>query len=273
MENSTENGFRKKLHEIIFEADTPAGKGFDIILLIAILLSVFVVILSSEPSLSARYGALFYYAEWVLTILFTIEYFLRIYTVEKSFRYIFSFFGIIDFIAIVPTYLALFLAGSHVLVIIRVLRMLRVFRVLKLARYVKAANTLTSALKNSRAKIIVFLEAVVAIVIIVGSLMYIIEGPEHGFTSILVSIYWAIVTITTVGYGDIAPQTVLGQSIAALLMIVGYAIIAVPTGIITAEVHSANKKTHSNTQVCQNCMFDQHDDDALYCKRCGAKLD
>lgn len=266
------SSFRKRLHEIIFEADTPMGKAFDIVLLIAILLSVVVVILSGEPALSAKYGDLFYYTEWVLTILFTVEYFLRIYTVDKPFRYIFSFFGIIDFVAIVPTYLAIFLTGSHVLVIIRVLRMLRVFRVLKLARYVKAADTLTSALKNSRAKIIVFLEAVVAIVIIVGSLMYIVEGPEHGFTSILVSIYWAIVTITTVGYGDIAPQTVLGQSIAALLMIVGYAIIAVPTGIITAEVYSSNKKSHSNTQVCQSCLFDQHDDDAVYCKKCGAKL-
>ncbi len=265
--------FRKRLHEIIFEADTPAGKAFDVVLLVAILLSVVVVILSSELSLSDKYGQLFYYTEWVLTILFTVEYFLRIYSVDKPLRYIFSFFGIIDFIAVVPTYLALFFAGSHVLVIIRVLRMLRIFRVLKLARYVKAGNTLTSALKNSRAKIVVFLEAVVAIVIIVGSLMYIVEGPEHGFTSILVSIYWAVVTITTVGYGDIAPQTVLGQSIAALLMIVGYAIIAVPTGIITAEVHSANKKTNLNTQICQNCMFDQHDDDAVYCKKCGAKLD
>lgn len=266
------NNLRKKLHEIIFEADTLAGKTFDIILLIAILFSVVVVILNSEPSLNNKYGTWFYYSEWVLTILFTIEYFLRIYTVDKPFRYMFSFFGIIDLIAIIPTYLTLFLTGTHILVIIRVLRMLRVFRVLKLARYVKAADTLTNALKNSRAKIIVFLEAVIAIVIIVGSLMYIVEGPENGFTSILVSIYWAIVTITTVGYGDIAPQTVFGQTIAASLMIVGYAIIAVPTGIITAEVNSANKKAHSNTQVCQNCLFEQHDDDALYCKKCGAKL-
>lgn len=269
----TQKELRKKLHEIIFEADTLAGKAFDIVLLIAILLSVFIVILSSEASLAANFASLFYYTEWVLTILFTIEYFFRIYTVDKPFKYIFSFFGIIDFIAIIPTYIAVFLTGSHFLVIIRVLRIMRVFRVLKLARYVKAANTLTDALKNSRAKIIVFLEAVVTIVILIGSLMYIVEGPEHGFTSISVSIYWAIVTITTVGYGDIAPQTVLGQSIAALLMIVGYAIIAVPTGIITAEVTASKRKAHSNTQVCQNCLFDQHDDDALYCKKCGAKLD
>ena len=268
----TKSEFRTKLHEIIFEADTPAGKLFDIILLVAILLSVVLVILSSEVSLLKQYGAFFYYSEWILTILFTIEYFLRIYTVDKPLKYIFSFYGIIDFIAVIPTYLAVFMTGSHFLVIIRVLRLMRVFRVLKLARYVKAGYTLTTALKNSRGKIIVFLEAVVMIVIIIGSLMYLIEGPENGFNSILVSIYWAIVTITTVGYGDIAPQTVLGQSVAALLMIVGYAIIAVPTGIITAEVSSVKKKTRLNTQVCQSCLFDENDDDAVYCKKCGSKL-
>ena len=264
--------FRRKLHEVIFEADTPAGKMFDIILLIAILLSVILVILSSEVSLLKDYGDYFHYAEWFLTILFTIEYFLRIYTVDKPLKYIFSFYGIIDFIAIIPTYLAVFLTGSHFLVIVRIFRLMRVFRVLKLARYIKAGNTLINAFKNSRGKIIVFLEAVVMIVIIMGSLMYLVEGPENGFNSILVSIYWAIVTITTVGYGDIAPHTVLGQGIAAVLMIVGYAIIAVPTGIITAEVSTANKKTHTNTQVCQRCLFDQHDDDAVYCKKCGEKL-
>jgi voltage-gated potassium channel len=270
MENRS--GFRNKLYEIIFEADTPAGKAFDVILLIAILLSVVVVILGSEPSLAAKYGDVFYFIEWFLTILFTIEYFLRIYTVEKPMKYIFSFYGIIDFIAIIPTYLAVFLTGSHFLVVIRVLRLMRVFRVLKLARYIKAGDTLSTALKNSRGKIIVFLEAVVMLVIIIGSLMYLVEGPENGFTSILVSIYWAIVTVTTVGYGDIAPQTVTGQAIAAVLMIVGYAIIAVPTGIITSEVSSARKKTNTNTQVCQNCLYDQHDDDAKYCKMCGNKL-
>ena len=268
----TRSEIRIKLHEIIFEADTPAGKLFDVVLLIAILLSVVIVILSSEVSLFKEYGNLFYYTEWFLTILFTIEYFLRIYTVDKPLKYIFSFYGIIDFVAIIPTYLAVFLTGSHFLVIIRIFRLMRVFRVLKLTRYIKAGNTLISAFRNSRGKIVVFLEAVVMIVVIMGSLMYLIEGPEHGFKSILVSIYWAIVTITTVGYGDIAPQTVLGQGIAAVLMIVGYAIIAVPTGIITAEVSAARKKTSVNTQVCQSCLFDQNDDDALYCKKCGAKL-
>ena len=268
------NKTRKKLHDIIFEADTPAGKWFDILLMIAILLSVLVVMLDSVDSLNARYGKIFYYTEWVLTILFTIEYILRIIAVKKPSSYIFSFYGIIDFLAILPTYLSLFISGSHYLIVIRILRLLRVFRVLKLMRYVGAANNLRTALKQSQGRIIVFFEVVLVLVVIIGSMMYLIEGPENGFTSIPKAIYWAIVTVTTVGYGDIAPQTVLGQTLASLLMITGYAIIAVPTGIITVEMGKVEKtkKVESNTQVCRNCGYDQHDDDAKYCKICGEKL-
>jgi voltage-gated potassium channel len=262
---------RKKIHDIIFEADTPAGKAFDIVLFIAIILSVVIVLLDSVVSIDQKYGNWFEIAEWILTILFTIEYFLRIYTVNNPRKYIFSFYGIIDFLAIIPTYISLFLAGYHYLVVVRILRLLRIFRVLKLMRFVGAANTLAKAFQNSRAKIIVFLDVIITIVVIIGSVMYLVEGPENGFTNIPVSIYWAIVTITTVGYGDIAPQTVVGQTLASLLMIVGYAIIAVPTGIITTEMVMKSKK-RSNTQACQNCNFSEHDDDAKYCKICGEEL-
>lgn len=268
----TEKRLKHRIHEIIFEADTPTGKLFDIILMAAIILSVIIVILDSVPSMTKQYGFYFHTIEWILTILFTIEYALRIYTVHKPGKYIFSFYGIIDLLAILPTYLSLFLVGSHYLMIIRILRLMRIFRVLKLARYVRAAKSLSIALRSSREKIIVFLEVVVTIVVIVGSIMYLVEGPENGFTSIPVSIYWAIVTITTVGYGDIAPHTILGQAIASLLMIVGYSIIAVPTGIISGEIVRSSRRNKQNTQVCQNCLFDYHDHDAKHCKKCGEKL-
>lgn len=229
--------------------------------------------LDSVESLNAKFGSFFYVVEWGLTILFTIEYILRIITVKKPSTYIFSFYGIIDFLAIVPTYLSLFLVGSQYLIIIRILRLLRVFRVLKLVRYVGAADTLRKAIHNSRGKIIVFIEVVLVLVVVVGSLMYIIEGPENGFTSIPKSIYWAIVTITTVGYGDVAPNTVLGQTLASILMITGYAIIAVPTGIITTEMgRIKNVQTRLNTQVCKNCNHHLHDDDASFCKKCGEPI-
>jgi voltage-gated potassium channel len=267
-----EKSFRERLYEIIFEADTKAGKAFDIVLFIAILLSIFFVMLNSVNTLHEKYRMFFYYSEWFLTILFTIEYILRIYTVRKPFKYIFSFYGIVDFLAILPSYLAFFLTGSGFMTVVRVFRLMRIFRVLKLARYVRAGNLLAAALKNSLSKIIVFFEVLVTIVIIMGSLMYLVEGSENGFDNIPKSIYWAIVTVTTVGYGDIAPQTVLGQTIASLLMIVGYSIIAVPTGIISSEAIRTNKKENTNTQVCQNCFWSEHDDDALYCKKCGFKL-
>lgn len=263
---------KQTIHEIIFEADTPMGKLFDIVLMIAIILSVVIVLLDSVAPLNEKYGLLFLSIEWVLTILFTFEYILRIYSVKKASKYIFSFYGIIDFLAILPTYLSLFVVGSHFLMIIRILRLMRVFRVLKLARYVNAAKSLRLAFNNSRAKIVVFLELVVALVVIMGSIMYLVEGPENGFTNIPVSIYWAIVTVTTVGYGDIAPHTVFGQTLASLLMIIGYAIIAVPTGLISGEIVMSAKKKSQNTQVCQNCLCDEHDTNAKYCKICGEKL-
>lgn len=261
--------WRKSLHEIIFEADTQAGKGFDVILMIFIGLSVSAVLIDSMPEAHRRYGDLLLNLEWAFTIIFSIEYILRIYTTRKPLKYIFSFYGIIDFIAILPTYLSLVFTGTQFLLVIRILRLLRVFRVLKLARYVRASDVLRIALKNSKHKIIVFLEVVIILVTIVGSLIYLIEGPERGFTSIPISIYWAVVTLTTVGYGDIAPVTFLGRFLASIVMIIGYAIIAVPTGILSVEMVKA---TNTNTCVCPSCNFDRHDDDSHFCKKCGEEL-
>lgn len=263
--------FKEKLYEIIFEADTPAGRTFDIALLWAIIFSIIAVILESVSSIQARYGNALRAIEWGFTILFTIEYLARIYVVKYPRRYIFSFLGLVDLIAIVPTYLSLFLVGSQYFLAVRTIRLLRVFRIFKLSRYLGEADVLRRALKASRHKITVFLMVVISIVIIVGTLMYLIEGPAHGFTSIPTSIYWAIVTLTTVGYGDIAPQTVIGQSLASLLMITGYGIIAVPTGIVTTELTRASQKTVT-TQVCPNCLREGHDADAVFCKYCSARL-
>jgi voltage-gated potassium channel len=262
---------RSRLYQIIFEADTPEGKAFDIVLLIAIIISVVVVLMDSVVSLDEKYGDLFYTIEWILTFLFTLEYILRIYSARNPVKYIFSFYGVIDLLAILPSYLSLVLVGSHYLVVIRILRLLRVFRVLKLARFIGAANNLRTALRNSRAKIIVFMEVVLTIVVIMGSIMYLVEGPENGFTNIPRSIYWAIVTITTVGYGDIAPQTPFGQILASLLMITGYAIIAVPTGIISHEMSKVSK-SKKETKVCSRCGNVINDEDAHYCKVCGERL-
>jgi len=268
-QNKAPQSNRERLHEIIFEADTPAGKAFDIFLLILIALSVIAVLIDSVASIHLKYGSSLLIAEWVFTILFTIEYFLRIYSTNFPRKYIFSFYGIIDLLAILPTFLSLVFTGTQYLLVIRMLRLLRVFRVLKLARFVGASDVLGIAMKNSRHKIIVFLEVVLTMVVIMGSLMYLIEGPENGFTSIPISIYWAIVTLTTVGYGDIAPQTFLGQTLASVIMITGYAIIAVPTGIISVEMAKATRK---NMQVCRNCGYSNHDDDARFCKICGTQL-
>ena len=266
--------WRKRLHEIIFEADTPAGKAFDIALLILILLSVAVVFEDSIRGKSPQLKQFLFYAEWFFTIIFSIEYFLRIYTIDKPKTYIFSFYGIIDLLSILPTFIALVFTGTHYLAIIRMLRLLRVFRVLKLVQFVGASNRLLQSIKASRHKIGVFFLFVSITVTIVGSVMYIVEGAESGFTSIPRSIYWAIVTLTTVGYGDIAPVTVLGQTIASFVMLLGYAVIAVPTGIITSDfMAQENQKTpNMNTQSCSNCNFNQHDDDAIFCKKCGTKL-
>ena len=265
------NNWHKKLHDIIFEADTNAGKAFDIVLLVLIIISVVIVLFDSVIHIHNKYGGILLLMEWIITILFSIEYILRIITTKKKKTYVLSFYGIIDFLAIVPTYLSLFLMGSHYLAILRILRLMRIFRVLKLARYISASQYLVISLRHSRHKIAVFLWVVGLIVVIMGSLMYLIEGPENGFSSIPRSIYWAIVTLTTVGYGDIAPSTFLGQVVASFIMITGYAIIAVPTGIVTAEIIKQGSK-NLNTQVCSNCNAENHDDDAKYCKYCGTKL-
>lgn len=265
------------LREIIFETDTPLGRAFDLALLGLILFSVVAVMLESVQSVEEHYGNWLRACEWGLTVIFTIEYGLRLWAVRRPFKYAFSFFGIIDLLAVIPTYLSLFCVGSQHLLVIRTIRLLRVFRVLKLARYTGAADILITALRASRQKITVFLFGVLTLVTIVGSVMYLIEGrPEEagqsGFTSIPKSIYWAIVTITTVGYGDITPTTTLGQILSAGLMIVGYAIIAVPTGIVSVEIAQASQAAKLNTKSCPDCTSEGHDDDAVFCKACGAKL-
>jgi voltage-gated potassium channel len=264
-------GIRARIHEIIFEADTPAGKMFDIALLVAIVLSVAAVLLESVSGIRQRYGTALRAVEWFFTLLFTGEYLLRLACVGRPLRYARSFFGIVDLLAIAPTYLGLFIAGAHSLIVIRALRLLRVFRVLKLAHFVGEATTLRLALRESTRKIIIFLGTVLTLVLIVGALMYLIEGEKHGFTSIPQSVYWAIVTMTTVGYGDVAPQTVIGKVLASAVMILGYGIIAVPTGIVTVELASAGKKRIS-TQACPECAADGHDPDAVYCKYCASRL-
>ncbi len=262
---------RQKLHEIIFEADTFWGKSFDLLLIVAILTSVLVVMLESVQSLNIKYGQIFKIVEWVFTLLFTLEYIARIIALNKPIYYIKSFYGIIDLLSILPTFLSLLFVGAHALIVLRIMRLLRIFRVLKLVRFFSEANKLFSALQSSLPKITVFLLSVVCITLIVGTMMYIIEGGENGFTSIPRSIYWAIVTMTTVGYGDIAPVTVLGQTLASFIMILGYGIIAVPTGIVTSEIHRAKNKEISR-QSCPSCGGEGHDIDAVFCKFCGDKL-
>lgn len=263
--------WRVRLHEIIFEADTTAGKVFDVLLILSITVSVLAVMLESIAGIREQHGALLYTIEWFFTVLFTIEYFLRLMCIGRPRRYATSFFGVVDLLAVIPTYLDLLIPGTHFLFVIRVLRLLRVFRVLKLVPYVGEANTLLLALKATRRKITIFLFAVFTIVIILGSSMYVIEGEEHGFTSIPRSLYWAIVTLTTVGYGDISPKTGFGQALAAVLMILGYGIIAVPTGIVTSEMVRAREKGVT-TQSCPHCSGEGHDLDARYCKHCGESL-
>jgi len=267
------SNWRVRLHEIIFEADTAAGKAFDVILLILILSSVTAVMLESVVSIEAEHGTLLRILEWTFTILFTIEYLARIICIGKPFKYIFSFLGIVDLLAVIPSYLSLFVSGTRFLIVIRTIRLLRVFRIFKLARYISEGNVLLHALRASRYKITVFLGTVLSLVIIAGTAMYLVEGAENGFTSIPKSIYWAIVTLTTVGYGDIAPNTVFGQMLASLIMIMGYGIIAVPTGIVTVEMANLKKEEKMiTTQACPVCSRDGHDTDALYCKYCGGQL-
>lgn len=262
---------RARLHEIIFEADTPGGRLFDVLLILSILISVVMVMLDSVGIVRQAYGKLLYAGEWFFTILFTIEYLLRLYSVGRPMAYAVSFFGLVDMLAIVPTYLSIFFPGTQYFLVIRILRVLRIFRVLKLVQYLGEARQLSRALHASRRKITVFLFAVLTLVVIFGALMYLVEDPGSGFTSIPQSIYWAIVTLTTVGYGDISPQTGIGRTLAAVIMIIGYGIIAVPTGIVTAELTQSYKKGVS-TQVCPQCSAEGHDVDAKHCKYCGAEL-
>lgn len=262
---------KDRLYEIIFEADTREGKIFDLCLITLIFISIILVVFDSVAPIHEKYFRQLRIAEWVITVIFSVEYLTRIYCVKKPVRYILSFYGIIDLLAILPGFIAFVFSGGQNLIVIRAIRLLRVFRILKLSRYTSAGRALAIAINRSREKIFIFLTVVITLVVIFGTIMYLIEGEEHGFTNIPVSIYWAVVTLTTVGYGDISPATGLGQFLASIVMIMGYAFIAVPTGIVTSELLKIPGKT--NTQVCSGCMFDSHDDDALFCKKCGTKLD
>ncbi|GAB1309085.1 ion transporter [Urechidicola sp. KH5] len=267
--------WRYRLHEIIYEADTPAGKFFDLALLVAILVSIVVVMLESISSIKVKYYRILDIIEWGITIIFTIEYIARIISIKRPKVYIFSFFGIVDLLSTIPKYLSLLLVGTHALVVFRLLRLLRIFRILKLARYLGASKLLLKSLKASKTKIAVFLFTVVIICTILGTVMYLIEGgSDSGFTSIPRSIYWAIVTLTTVGYGDIHPITPIGQLVASIIMILGYGIIAIPTGIVSAEYskNMAKDKVHTNTQACPNCNAVNHIDNAQFCHKCGNVL-
>ncbi|QDO95590.1 ion transporter [Formosa sediminum] len=287
-QSNQKKNWKNHLHEIIYEADTPAGKLFDLILLVIIIASIVLVMLESVKTIDAKYHDVLNTLEWGITIIFTIEYIARIITVKKPFKYIFSFYGIIDLLSTAPKYLSVIFAGTHALVALRALRLLRVFRILKLGRFLGASNNLVTALKASRAKISVFLFAVIILAVILGTIMYLVEGEENGFTNIPKSVYWCIVTLTTVGFGDIAPNTPLGQFIASLIMVLGYGIIAVPTGIVSAEysnqtrnpiqpesipTHTNNKKNiNLNSQSCSNCLKSDHRDGAEYCYNCGEPL-
>ncbi len=297
MDSQQKQKWKHKIHEVIYEADTPSGKLFDILLLIFIILSIILVMLESIVSIDREYHQLLYICEWVVTVLFSIEYILRIISVKKPLKYVTSFFGIIDLLSTIPMYLSFVLVGSQALVTLRALRLLRVFRILKLARYLGASNHLKASLVASRVKILVFLFAVVITSVIFGTIMYLVEGEANGFDNIPKSVYWCIVTLTTVGFGDIAPQTALGQLITSFIMILGYGIIAVPTGIVSAEYVRAGKKSdeenealiahhnnqqqnvtkediivHLNSQHCSNCHVSNHRDNAEYCYNCGNEL-
>lgn len=267
------NPLRRKAFIIIFGTDTSEGRLFDIALLVLILISVLLVVLESIPSVNQNFGRSLRTAEWVVTIAFTLEYAARIWVVNKPKAYIFSFFGLVDLLSIVPSYLSLFVAGTQSLAILRAIRLLRVFRVLKLAQFVEEARALSKAIGNARRKILVFFTAVLILVFIMGSLMYFIEGPEHGFVSIPVSVYWAIVTLTTVGFGDITPGTDLGRFVASIIMLLGYSIIAIPTGIVGAELYRGVQGARGAfAKWCTVCQCAEDRSDAHYCRRCGEPL-
>lgn len=272
------SGWKHRLHEVIYEADTPLGRLFDIVLIFLIVLSVLLVMLESIKEVDQHYHQILLTLEWVVTIFFTLEYIARLISIKKPWKYVFSFYGIIDFVSTIPLYLSYILAGSQVLLAVRAFRLLRIFRILKLVKFMGEASVLKAALKASRAKIAVFIYVVLILAVIMGTVMYLIESDEAGFTSIPRSIYWTIVTLTTVGYGDIAPQTNLGQFLATIIMILGYGIIAVPTGIVTVEFskhRNGDKRksvVHTNTQACPSCTAEGHRDDATNCYNCGELL-
>jgi voltage-gated potassium channel len=266
-----EDSLRDKIYRVIFGTDTPAGQRFDIALIYLILLSVLAIILSSMEAVNSQYGIWLFRLEWLCTILFSVEYLMRIYCSPKPAHYVFSFYGLVDLLSVLPTYLALFFPGANYWLVIRLLRVLRVFRVLKLVRYLSEANILLRSMYASRRKIFVFFMVVLVLSVIFGSLMFFVEGPEHGFTSIPRSIYWTIVTITTVGYGDITPQTVMGQVIATMAMLTGYSIIAIPTGIFTAEI-AREMHTEASNRRCNVCERTGHHPEAEFCYHCGVTL-
>ncbi|KQR67273.1 ion transporter [Pedobacter sp. Leaf176] len=263
---------RFRLHEIIYESNTKAGKAFDVALLFAIFASIIVVMLDSVLSIHKHYGDLFYTLEWVFTALFTVEYFLRLFSIRKPWRFVFSFLGLIDLISLIPSYLSIFIPGAQALLVFRALRLLRVFRIFKLGTFLTEINFLTTALKGSVRKISIFLLTVLTLTVILGSIMYLVEQKENGFSNIPESIYWAIVTITTVGYGDISPVTPIGKFVASVVMLIGYAIIAVPTGIITHDIALAAKQKKELPEACPSCGREGHEQDALFCKFCGSSL-
>jgi voltage-gated potassium channel len=266
------SGWRRRLYSVIFEDTTPAGRAFDVALIVVILVSVLAVLADSVEGVAQRYGGLLDVLEWIFTFLFTVEYVARIVAVERPMRYARSFYGIVDLVAVLPTYLAIFFPGAALLIDVRILRLLRVMRIFKLTAYLSEFGLLGEALVASRRKVLVFLSVVVMIVLIIGTLMYLIEGPAHGFTSIPFSIYWAISTISTVGYGDVVPRTDLGRALASLMMLIGWGVLAVPTGIVTAEMTAQHFRAKRIFGHCHGCGTGDHEDDAEFCRKCGAKL-
>lgn len=266
-------GFRARLFHIIFESDTPGAKAFDIALIVAILLSVAVILLGSVEIYAERYGHIFFYIEWAFTLLFSLELLVRLYCLERPTVYLKSFYGVVDVIAIIPTWLVLLMPGAHALVMVRILRVLRIFRILRLMEFVGEGRLLLDALKRSLRQILLFFSSILMVVTLFAALMYTIESPESGFTSIPMSIYWAIVSITTVGYGDIVPATSLGKAITVILMLIGYSIIAVPTGVFSAQVIRSIREDRYSEEACPGCGHDRHEKRARYCLRCGTWLD
>lgn len=271
-----ESGLRLRLYRVIFESDTDAGRRFDLLLIAAILVSILIVLVDSVHTYSVRYGDIIDMLEWSFTLLFTVEYAARLYCVQKPLRYATSFFGIIDLLSVLPTYLAFFFPELHALLDVRILRLIRIFRILKLTLYLQEYQVLVNAVSASRRKIFVFLSIVLMVVLVMGTIMYVVEGPENGFTSIPQAMYWAVVTMTTVGYGDMSPKTDIGRAIASIMMLIGWGVLAVPTGIVTAEM-TTQRLTRVTVAMgrrrCEACGSEGHEADARFCKDCGAALD